>query len=51
MSRPITHLAAAADGGTLELDFVFASHALADRLAVRALNADPEEWVRATIAA
>jgi exonuclease III len=31
-------------GATRQLDFVFASHALADRLSVRALNADPEEW-------
>ena len=31
-------------GAKRQLDFVFASHALADRLSVRALNADPEEW-------
>jgi hypothetical protein len=31
-------------GATRQLDFVFASHALADRLRVRALNADPDEW-------
>ncbi len=31
-------------GATRQLDFVFASHALADRLSVRALNTDPEEW-------
>ena len=31
-------------GATRQLDFVFASHALADRLSVRALNADPDEW-------
>jgi exonuclease III len=31
-------------GATRQLDFVFASHALADRLSVRALNTDPDEW-------
>ena len=31
-------------GATRQLDFVFASHALADRLSVRALNSDPDEW-------
>ena len=31
-------------GATRQLDFVFTSHALADRLSVRALNADPNEW-------
>ena len=31
-------------GSTRQLDFVFASHALADRLSVRALNTTPEEW-------
>ena len=31
-------------GATRQLDFVFASHALADRLTVRALNTDPVEW-------
>lgn len=31
-------------GATRQLDFVFASHALTDRLSVRALNADLEEW-------
>jgi exonuclease III len=31
-------------GAARQLDFVFASHALADRLSVHALNADPEEW-------
>jgi hypothetical protein len=31
-------------GATRQLDFVFASHALADRLAVRALNTDLDEW-------
>jgi exonuclease III len=31
-------------GATRQLDFVFASHALADRLSVRALNTDPKEW-------
>jgi exonuclease III len=31
-------------GATRQLDFVFASHALADRLSVRALNIDPVEW-------
>jgi exonuclease III len=31
-------------GATRQLDFVFASHALADRLTVRALNTDPDEW-------
>ncbi|MDF2758128.1 MAG: hypothetical protein K0S99_760 [Thermomicrobiales bacterium] len=38
-------------GATRQLDFVFASQALADRLTVRALNSDHEEWGRATIAA
>src|SRR5215213_801873 len=31
-------------GATRQLDFVFASQALADRLSVRALNTDPDEW-------
>jgi exonuclease III len=31
-------------GATRQLDFVFASHVLAERLSVRALNGDPEEW-------
>ena len=31
-------------GATRQLDFVFASHSLADRLSVRALNADAVEW-------
>ena len=31
-------------GATRQLDFVFASDALADRLSVRALNADPDDW-------
>ena len=31
-------------GATRQLDFVFASHALADRLSVRALNTGPDEW-------
>ena len=31
-------------GATRQLDFVFASDVLADRLSVRALNADPAEW-------
>ena len=31
-------------GATRQLDFVFASQALADRLSVRALNSDHEEW-------
>ena len=31
-------------GTTRQLDFVFASQALADRLSVRALNTDPDEW-------
>jgi exonuclease III len=31
-------------GATRQLDFVFASDALADRLTVRALNTDPDEW-------
>jgi exonuclease III len=31
-------------GATRQLDFVFASHALVDRLSVRALNTDPDEW-------
>ncbi|MGI8476291.1 MAG: endonuclease/exonuclease/phosphatase family protein [Thermomicrobiales bacterium] len=31
-------------GATRQIDFVFASHALTDRLVVRALNADSEEW-------
>jgi exonuclease III len=31
-------------GATRQLDFVFASHALADRLSVRALNTDDAEW-------
>jgi hypothetical protein len=31
-------------GATRQLDFVFASHTLADRLSVRALNTDSEEW-------
>jgi exonuclease III len=31
-------------GATRQLDFVFASHMLAERLSVRALNRDPEEW-------
>jgi exonuclease III len=31
-------------GATRQLDFVFASHALAERLSVRALNTDPDEW-------
>jgi exonuclease III len=31
-------------GATRQLDFVFASQALADRLTVRALNKDPDEW-------
>jgi hypothetical protein len=31
-------------GAARQLDFVFASHALADRLSVRALNTDPGEW-------
>jgi hypothetical protein len=31
-------------GATRQLDFVFVSHALADRLTVRALNTDPPEW-------
>jgi len=31
-------------GETRQLDFVFASPALKDRLSVRALNADPDEW-------
>ena len=31
-------------GVTRQLDFVFASQALADRLTVRALNSDHEEW-------
>jgi exonuclease III len=31
-------------GATRQLDFVFASHALTDRLSVRALNSDPDEW-------
>jgi exonuclease III len=31
-------------GATRQLDFVFASHALADRLSVRALNTDANVW-------
>jgi exonuclease III len=31
-------------GATRQLDFVFASQSLADRLTVRALNSDPDEW-------
>jgi exonuclease III len=31
-------------GATRQLDFVFASRALADRLTVHALNTDPTEW-------
>ena len=31
-------------GATRQLDFAFASHTLADRLSVRALNTDPDEW-------
>jgi len=31
-------------GAIRQLDFVFASHALADRLSVHALNTDPDEW-------
>ena len=31
-------------GATRQLDFVFASHALTDRLSVRALNTDTDEW-------
>ena len=31
-------------GATRQLDFVFASQALADRLTVRALNTDPDVW-------
>lgn len=31
-------------GAARQLDFVFASQALADRLTVRALNRDPQEW-------
>jgi hypothetical protein len=31
-------------GATRQLDLVFASHALADRLSVRALNTDHDEW-------
>ena len=31
-------------GAARRLDFVFASHALVDRLSVRALNTDPDEW-------
>ena len=31
-------------GAARQLDFVFASHALADRLTVCALNRDSEEW-------
>ena len=31
-------------GATRQLDFVFASHALADRLTVRALDTDAAEW-------
>ena len=31
-------------GATRQLDFVFASHTLADRLCVLALNTDPDEW-------
>jgi len=31
-------------GATRQLDFVFASHALVDRVSVRALNTDPDEW-------
>ena len=31
-------------GATRQLDFVFASDALADRLSVRALNTDADEW-------
>ena len=31
-------------GATRQLDFVFASQTLADRISVRALNTDPDEW-------
>jgi exonuclease III len=31
-------------GATRQLDFVFASQSLADRLSARALNSDPDEW-------
>jgi exonuclease III len=31
-------------GATRQLDFVFASYALADRLSVRALNTNLDEW-------
>ena len=31
-------------GATRQLDFVFASHGLADRVSARALNTDPDEW-------
>jgi hypothetical protein len=31
-------------GATRQLDFVFASHALANRVSVRALNNNTDEW-------